>query len=299
MLICDTHADTICARLKGWNNNVFDVTREYLTATDDTRVQTMALFIPPDGMKLQPTIVEQELGEFERMKQQGFRQIRTLDEALPGEANVLLSIEGGEAFGPSADGVDAMDAAGVRLATLTWNTPNDLAQPAMVGNDTGLKPLGYEVVRRMHQKHMAVDVSHLNVRGFWDLMEMGGSAPMASHSCVWTLCPCERNLTDDQLRALIETKGFIGINFYSGFLNVDLKADLDTVVDHMAYICDMGGENCVGFGSDFDGIDGYPEGLRTAADVPKLIKRLEQRGFGRELTEKIAGLNFKRYLESI
>ena len=65
MLICDTHADTICARLKGWNNNVFDVTREFLTATPDSRVQTMAIFIPPDGMTLQPTIVEQELGEFD------------------------------------------------------------------------------------------------------------------------------------------------------------------------------------------------------------------------------------------
>ncbi len=298
MLICDTHADTIAARAGGWNNRQYDVTLENLTATDDTRVQTMALFIPPNGMQQTPTIVEKELGEFERMKAEGFHQIRHLGEAVAGRANVLLSIEGGEAFGISVEGVDEMDALGVRLATLTWNTPNALAQPAMVGNEEGLKPFGREVVRRMHALHMAVDVSHLNERGFWELMEMGPS-PMASHSCVHRLCPCPRNLTDDQLRALIHGKGFVGINFYSGFLNPDLQADLDTVVDHMAYICDMGGEDIVGFGSDFDGIDGYPEGLRTAADVPALIDRLQKRGFGRSLTEKIAGLNFKRYLESI
>ena len=298
MLICDTHADTICARLKGWNNGQFDVTRENLAQSPGTRVQTMALFIPPNGMQEEPDIARQQLMEFERMKALGFRQIRTLDEALPGEANVLLSIEGGEAFGDSVEGVDAMTDAGVRLAALTWNTPNEIAQPALCGNDTGLKPFGREVVRRMHQRHMAADVSHLNSRGFWELMETG-VAPMASHSCVWTLCPNERNLTDDQLRALIEVGGFIGINFYTGFLNPDMKADLDTVVDHMAYICDMGGEDCVGFGSDFDGIDDYPLGLRTAADVPKLIDRIRQRGFGEMLTEKIAGLNFKRYLESI
>ena len=298
MLICDTHADTICARLEGWNNNVFDVTRENLTLTGDTRVQTMALFIPPDGMKQTPTIAHRELGELERMKQEGFRQIRDLSEALPGEANVLLSIEGGEAFGDTVEGVDEMDAFGVRLAAITWNTPNNLCQPALVGNDTGIKPLGREIVRRMQQKRMAVDVSHLNERGFWDLMDMD-VRPMASHSCVWTLCPTERNLHDDQIRALIETDGFIGINFYTGFLHPEMKADLDTVVDHMAYICDRGGEHCVGFGSDFDGIDDYPIGLRTAADVPKLIQQLLKRGFGQELTEKIAGLNFRRYLESL
>ncbi len=298
MLICDTHADTIAARAGGWNGRHFDVTLENLTATDDIRVQTMALFIPPDGMRQQPTIVETELAEFERMKAEGFHQIRHLCEAKTGRANVMLSIEGGEAFGESVEGVDRMNALGVRLATLTWNTPNDLAQPAMVGNDVGLKPFGRQIVERMHALHMAVDVSHLNERGFWDLMETGVS-PMASHSCVHNICPCPRNLTDDQLRALIQSQGFVGINFYSGFLNPDLKADLDTVADHMAYICDLGGEDVVGFGSDFDGIDGYPDGLRTAADVPALINHLLKRGFGQALTEKIAGLNFKRYLESI
>ncbi|MBP3645010.1 MAG: membrane dipeptidase [Clostridia bacterium] len=298
MLICDTHADTIGARTGHWNDGRLDVTLENLTLTADTRVQTMALFIPPDGMKQSPTIVEKQLAEFERMKLEGFHQIRSLGEAVPGRANVLLSIEGGEAFGDCVEGVDFMDGVGVRLAAITWNTPNELCQPALTGNDTGLKPLGRAIVRRMHEKHMGVDVSHLNERGFWDLMDMG-TAPLASHSCVWNLCPNERNLKDDQIRALIEAQGFIGINFYTGFLNPDMKADLDTVVDHMAYICDMGGENCVGFGSDFDGIDDYPIGLRTAADVPNLIAQLMKRGFGEKLTEKIAGLNFKRYLENI
>ena len=298
MLICDTHADTICARVKKWSGDSYDVTLEGLTSTSDTRVQTMALYIPPDGMTLKPNIVVQQLAEFERMQQEGFRQIRNLEEALPGQANVLLSIEGGEAFGDTVEGVDEMDAVGVRLAAITWNTPNNLCQPALTGNDTGIKPLGRDIVRRMQQKHMAVDVSHLNERGFWDLMEMG-FRPMASHSCVWTLCPNERNLKDDQIRALIETDGFIGINFYTGFLHPEMKADLDTVVDHMAYICDKGGEHCVGFGSDFDGIDEAPAVLRNAAEVPNLIEQLLRRGFGRELTEKIAGLNFKRYLESL
>ena len=298
MLICDTHADTLCARTKHWNDGVYDVRREWLMQPEHTRVQAMALFIPPKGMEQTPTIVDEQLEELQRMKAEGFHQIRTLDEALPGQPNIMLTIEGGEAFGDRVEGVDAMAAQGVRLAALTWNTPNALGQPALVGNDTGIKPFGWQAVRRMQQLHMAVDVSHLNVRGFWDLLDHD-VRPMASHSCAWALCPNERNLTDDQLRALFETDGFVGVNFYAGFLSPECKADIDLLIDHMAHMCELGGEHCVGFGSDFDGIDAYPEGLRTANDVPKLIDRLLARGFGQNLTEQIAGLNFKRYLESI
>ena len=106
MLICDTHADTIGARTGHWNEGRLDVTLENLTLTNDTRVQTMALFIPPDGMKQCPTIAQKQLAEFERMKLEGFHQVRNLDEAIPGRANVLLSIEGGEAFGDTVEGVD-------------------------------------------------------------------------------------------------------------------------------------------------------------------------------------------------
>ena len=67
----------------------------------------------------------------------------------------------------------------------------------------------------------------------------------------------------------------------------------------MAYMCDRGGENCVGLGSDFDGIEEWPNGLRNASDVPKLLDRMLKRGFGQTLAEKIAGLNFKNYMERI
>jgi membrane dipeptidase len=261
-------------------------------------VQAQALFVTPEGLAETPSILERELAMLEELKQEGWRQITRLEDALPGEANLLLTIEGGEAFGDDEDNVERMAEIGVRMAALTWNNPNLIAQAAALGEDHGLTDFGRQVVRRMQKHHMAADVSHLNQRGFWDLLEMG-IVPIATHSCARALCDHSRNLTDDQLRALFEVNGYVGINFYSTFLNPDSKASLDTVVDHMAYMCDLGGENCVGFGSDFDGIDIWPDGLRNAGDVYALMDRMRSRGFGEKLVEKIAGLNFKRYLSLI
>lgn len=302
MLICDTHADTPWSMIDP--NHApgvpFDVRKEHLTASPaDTRVQALALFAGTDGPARSGEVVRRELAALDRLKQQGWRQIVQLDEAVPGEANYLLTIEGCEVFGGDVDSVNHFAALGVCVAALTWNNPNGLCHPALSGVKDGLTPLGRQIVRRMRQQHIAVDVSHLNERGVFDLLEDGAQPPMASHSCVYSLCRHQRNLTDDQLRALFEAGGFVGVNFFPGFLSDDGAADIDRVIDHMAYMCDMGGEDCVGFGSDFDGIDGWPTGLRNAGDVPKLVDGLMKRGFGQTLTEKIAGLNFKRYLERL
>lgn len=300
MLICDTHADTL------WNmawaerpaDLPYDITKDYLTACEGTRVQALALFVATGGMQENPTIVERELAAFEQLKREGWHQITELDQAIPGAANMLLTIEGCEAFGGNPDNVDRFADLGVRVAALTWNNPNGLCTPACDSAEGGLTPLGRETVRRMRQRRIAVDVSHLNEAGFYDLLD-GAVPPMASHSCARALCNHTRNLTDDQLRQLFRAGGFVGVNFYNTFLSEDHVADVNRVVDHMAYMCDLGGENHIGFGSDFDGIDEWPDGLRNAGDIPNLISAMRRRGFGDALVEKIAGLNFKNYLDRI
>jgi len=300
MLICDTHADTL------WNlawkgrpaSMPYDITKEYLTAWDGVRVQALALFIPPKGMEEKPSILKKELAAFQKLKKQGWRQITDISQALPGEANVMLTIEGCEAFDGKTDNVDRLADLGVRMGALTWNTPNGLCTPACESDEGGITPLGWAIVNRMRERRIAVDVSHLNIAGFWDLLD-GKVPPMASHSCARALCSHSRNLTDDQLRQLFRAGGFVGVNFYNMFLSDDHIADVDRVIDHMAHMCDLGGEDHIGFGSDFDGIDEWPVGLRNAGDVPNLIEGLRRRGFGEALVEKIAGLNFKAYMDRI
>jgi len=300
MLICDTHCDTL------WNlawaerpaDLPYDVTKEFLAAHDGVRVQAMALFIPPKGMETKPSILELELAAFEKLKHEGWHPITEIEQALPGEANMLLTIEGCEAFDGNPDNVDRLADLGVRMGALTWNTPNGLCTPACESDKGGITPLGWTIVKRMRARRIAVDVSHLNEAGFYDLLD-GAVPPMASHSCARALCGHSRNLTDDQLRQLFRAGGFVGVNFYNMFLSDDHVANVDRVIDHMAYMCDLGGENHIGFGSDFDGIDEWPDGLRNAGDVPNLIAGLRRRGFGEQLVEKIAGLNFKAYMDRI
>lgn len=298
MLICDTHCDTLLRLAKGEKPETLDVTYRSLTTPGNIHVQCMALYVCTGGMEQKPTVVQKELAAFEQCKKLGFHQITKISEALPDVPNAMLTIEGGEAFEGDVEKVDAFAARGVRMAAIIWNNENGLAHPAVSGSREGLTPLGRRIVERMRACHMAVDISHLNERGASEVLD-GAVPPLASHSCARALCDHPRNLTDSQLKALYRARGYVGVNFYGRFLREDSIADIDTVVDHMAYMCDLGGEDCVGFGSDFDGIDIYPEGLRNALAVPALLERMRRRGFGEALVEKIAGRNFERYLALI
>lgn len=300
MLICDTHADTLwrlaqpraCAE-------AMDVQLAHLTDPRHTRVQALALFVGANGLTgADSDLIPRELAAFEALKARGFRQIRHIGEALPGQANILLTIEGGEAFGQELAAVEHYARLGVRAAAIVWNNENRLAHPAKGASKEGLTSFGQAVVREMRRCRMAVDISHLNERGSDEVMD--GPAPcMASHSCARSLCSHPRNLTDRQLRQLFATGGYVGVNFYVPFLTDKGHADMDTVIDHMVHMCLLGGEDHVGLGSDFDGIDEYPEGLRNAGDIPALAERMQQRGFSASLIEKLAGGNFAAYMERL
>ncbi len=300
MLICDTHADTLWRLAQPPQpGQPLDVTLENLTADEHTRVQALALFVGDKGLTgPDRDLLQRELAAFEGLKQQGFYQITEISEALPSRANVLLTIEGGEAFGQDAASVDAFARMGVRAAAIVWNNENRLAHPASGGSREGLTPFGMQVVERMRRVHMAVDISHLNEHGSDQVMD----APvpcMASHSCARSLCDHPRNLSDRQLRQLFAAGGYVGINFYAPFLTDKGNATQDTVIDHITHMCMLGGENHIGLGSDFDGIDEYPEGLRNAGDIPALLNRMLQRGFSDDEVQRIAGENFAAYLSRI
>lgn len=222
-----------------------------------------------------------------------------LPEQIPDGVCGVLSCEGGEMLRGSIDVLREFDDdVHLRLLALTWNYDNEIGTPAAVDATTGLKSFGFELLQEMDRRGIAADVSHLNEAGFWDVIENARVAPLASHSnCRW-LCDHRRNLTKEQVRALIDRKGFIGMNFYSYFLTGGEKSTLDDVVRHIDAICEIGGEDILGFGSDFDGIEVWPDGLENPSDFPVLIERLRDMGYAQSTLEKIAGLNYWRYLKS-
>ena len=297
MILMDTHADTLYRRFKRPGEHC-DVTGEKMDAGGVT-VQTMALFV---GGSPLPADMEATFAgmwaEGEKLPGEGFVHLTDYRDAREGQRAFVYSVEGCDLLDGRMDLLAAWREKGVRMAALTWNYENCVGVPAKVDAERGLKPFGREAVREMARLGIAPDTSHLNERGFYELLEMG-VVPLASHSCCKALCGHARNLTDDQLRALFEAGGYVGVNFYPFFLEENGKADLDTVCDHVLRMLSLGGEGHIGFGSDFDGIECKPRGLNGPQDFPALLSALRRRGVGEEQIIKMAGQNLMDYYDRI
>jgi membrane dipeptidase len=219
----------------------------------------------------------------------------------------VLHLEGAEPIGPGLDELEVLHAAGMRSLGLVWSRPNAFATgvpfgfPGLPDQGPGLTDAGRALVRACGELGILVDVSHLNERGFWDVAELSDAPLVASHSGAHVLCASPRNLTDDQLRAIGERRGIVGINFHVGFLRADGADDPETplalIVEHAAYVARVAGPECVGLGSDFDGAT-MPAALGDVTGLPALFDALRSAGFGEDELEGIAWRNWRRVLEA-
>ncbi len=297
MILFDTHADTLYKRACH-PGEALDVTPERLSQGGVT-VQTMALFVggSPELTDI-AGVMERMWALGDQLPLEGVEHLTDYRDAKEGVRAFIYSVEGCDLLKNGLEQLKAWRDKGVRMAALTWNYENCMGTPAKKDVSSPLKPFGREAVREMARLGIAPDTSHLNERGFYDLLEMG-VVPLASHSCCRALCGHSRNLTDGQLKALFQAGGYVGINFYPFFLSDDGKADLDTVCDHALHMMDLGGENHIGFGSDFDGIERKPEGLSGPQDFPALFTALRRRGVTESQIEAMAGKNLMAYYDRI
>ena len=297
MLLFDTHADTLYSRFSRPGSD-FDITPDRLRQGGVT-VQTMALFVggSPDLRNVAKTFAG-AMGEGARWEAAGVRRLDDYRDCAEGESAFIYSVEGCDLLDNSLSLLPEWRKMGVRMAAITWNYENSLGVPAIIDQNAGLKPFGKTAAREMANLGIAPDTSHLSERGFYDLLEMG-IVPLASHSCCRALCEHFRNLSDDQLKALFEAGGYVGINFCPEFLRQDKQADLNSVCDHVIHVMELGGVGNVGFGSDFDGIDEKPVGLSGPQDFPALLNALRKRGLTEEEIEGVAGRNLLAYYDRI
>ncbi|MGN1020748.1 MAG: dipeptidase [Aristaeellaceae bacterium] len=298
MFIADTHADTLYA-MGVEHATKLTITPERLRRGGVT-LQTLALWTGPEGRRGDVEgIIQAELAQLPVLEAAGVRRVDDPAQAREGECCCMLSIEGGEVFEEGLHTVEAWRRRGVRMAALLWNNDNLLGHSAKSGSDEGLTPYGVQVAREMQRLGMAVDVSHLNEAGFWDLFAKGDRPPMASHSCVRSLCDHFRNLNDDQLEAMVQYGGYIGVNFFPAFLATEGQVTVRTLAEHIDYICQMGGAEIVGLGSDFDGISRTPRGLDHPGDLPNLFNELRRMGYSEDAIAGIAGGNLLAYFQRI
>ena len=297
MRIADAHCDTL------YSIGVHGRPAEGCVVTSDGMrrggvcLQTFALFAGGEGPAGHP--YENALNMCAAMDDtQVPMLLGDLPEDMPDTPHGILSIEGGEIFEGSVSRIDEFSSKyRIRLAALTWNHENELGYSAVSGSGEGLKPFGLRFVREADRRGILCDVSHLNDAGFWQLIEQAELPPVASHSDCRALCDMPRNLMDDMIRALIERQGFMGINFYSRFLTKEGTPTLEDVFRHIDRVMELGGEKILGFGSDFDGIESWPDGLGSPADFPALIETMRLHGYGEDALSAICWGNFWRVLK--
>lgn len=211
----------------------------------------------------------------------------------------LLSIEGADCVS-KIEHIDELYKMGVRCITLTWNGSNYIASG--VGDekaDFGLTVFGKEAVKKMNELGILVDVSHLSERGFWDVLSVTNAPISATHSNSKTICAHRRNLTDEQFDAICKNGGVVGINYYPLFVNGTDKASIDDIIKHIEHFCALGGEEHIGLGSDFDGVEVLPYDLCGVEDVYKLLDRLLSLNYSEQFIKNFSRENFMRLFNSV
>jgi membrane dipeptidase len=219
------------------------------------------------------------------------------------KTGVLLGIEGGHALGEDAENLKMFYGLGVRILTLTWNNSNKFATAGFSAGktkkDLGLTAEGLKLMKLADSLGVRMDLSHSSEKTFWDVLKAAKKPPFASHSCARTLNKKFqfRNLSDEQIEALAQAGGLIGVNFCPAFLGQERKpVDIHSVADQYDYIKKLAGVECLALGSDFDGINEVPKGLEGPDKMPDLLKEMEKRGFSKDEISKIALDNFIRYM---
>ncbi len=196
----------------------------------------------------------------------------------------FLSIEGSRAVGRELNRIQEFYNKGVRMMTLTWNGKTDVADGCMVENAGGLSDFGVKVVKKMEQVGMLVDVSHLAEKGFWDVARLTKKPFIATHSNSKAICNHPRNLTDEQFEVFVKRKGLVGMNFYPLFINGTMEGDIKELIAHIDHFLELGGEDIIAMGSDFDGAK-MPQHMRGIEDVGYLYNLLVTR-YGKEKADK-------------
>lgn len=216
-----------------------------------------------------------------------------------GTIAVLAGIEGGQALHGDPLRVEEFARRGVRYIGLLHFSSNALGRPAFgkgADDDVGLTDIGHEVIDEMNRCGVIVDLAHINRRGFFEALDAVSGPPMVSHTGVAGVHDHWRNIDDEQIRAVADAGGCIGIIFARRFLG---GKTIEAVCDHIMHIINIAGEDVPALGSDFDGFVVPPEGLEDISLVPHLTQALSRRGLSNETLAKMLGHNALRVLDAV
>ena len=218
-----------------------------------------------------------------------------------GKKAFFIGIENGYAIGKDIKNIRMFKDMGVNYITLCHSWDNDICNSSTNTADAskGLTSFGRKVVKEMNKQGVLIDLSHASEGTFWDVMKLSKDPVFASHSGVKALCKSDRNLTDDQLRALAQNGGVIQICIFRNYQNEKPEeASIIDVVRHIDHAVKVAGIDHVGIGSDFDGGGGLL-GCNGDNDMINITVHLLEMGYSEEDIRKIWGGNFFRILTQV
>jgi membrane dipeptidase len=330
MKTIDLHCDTILKLYedakKGTNthlaHNALQIDLEKMQAADYL-LQNFAMFIDlketTDAYQTCLAMIACFKAEMALNKDK-ISQVTTYEEILTNQQahrlSALLTMEEAAPVAGNLEHLQEFYELGVRMITLTWNYPTLYGYPsaaywneqqaAIVTPQHGLTIKGRELVEKMAELGIMIDVSHGSDQLVKDVLATTKVPIVASHSNARAIHPHARNLPDDLIRAIATRGGLIGANYYSLFLNgVDTKKEIDPHRDvladltrHILHMRNVGGIECLALGSDFDGCPPSIQ-LQDVTDVPKLIAYLTKAGLHESEIEKIYAGNALRFYKEM
>ncbi len=249
------------------------------------------------------------------------------------KTGVVMHFQGTDPIGDNLDNVNLFKKLGVGIMQLTYNVDNLVGSGAQVDEDKGLTEFGYRFIERCNDTRVIVDCSHTGSRTTLEAIQASTQPVIFSHAnpkSVHETCT-ERNITDEQIRAIAASGGVVGAVGFPGFISSSSRPTLDQFVDHIDHLVNVGGIDHTALGIDYypgqhpvadeeealrvyeeEVSSGrwkpgdypspphyYPEGIETPKTLPKLTQALLERGYGAESVQKILGLNLVRVYEEV
>jgi len=230
-----------------------------------------------------------------------------------GKLGILLSFEGAEPIGTDLSILDIFYRLGVRWVGLTWNHRNQVGDGIYESRTNGgLTNFGVELVERLNKLSIVVDLAHASEATFYDAIDVSKDPVIVSHANAKAVYDHPRNLTDDQIRAVKDNGGLIGVTFYPGIVDKE-KPSLEKVLQHFTHIVELAGIKHVMFGADFaDYIAWSPEevgpnfkkhpytnGLKDVTEFPNFVEGLLRLGYSEKEIKGVLGENLLHLLRKI
>lgn len=307
MKVIDLHCDALTKLARFENANFRNDSRIYSNYErlkgGNVKVQVFAIFIHPRIPKEQKfQEVMRQIQAFHKfvLSEPGMVHIKDwnqIDELEDGQIGAVLSLEGCDAIDDDIEKLKVILDAGVKIVGLTWNYENKVGYGASEDSTKGIKPFGKKVIELLNERDIIIDVAHLNERGFYDLIPLAKKV-IASHCNSRTLCDHPRNLTDEQVKMLVEKGGRIHVVFYPPLIEKEKETTtIEKLVEHIKYLSHLVGTENVGFGSDFDGMDPLSvHHLSNASEFPNIIDRLRKE-FTKEEVKLFSEAGFVNYVK--